>query len=135
LDLSLAVALPDSVIPVRAAPHRAGPRVYYLTYFGLLVLTAITFLASLHPTGLPEMAVALVIACGKSVLVALFFMHLVEQRFANRFVAVVSVLFVCILVFLTAADVATRRTFPPAPSPVGWDDVENPTGRRALRGE
>lgn len=111
-----------------AVERRPRARVYYLTYLGLLVLTAITFFASLYPTGLPEMAVALVIASGKSVLVALFFMHLIEQRFANQLVAVVSVLFVCILVVLTAADVATRRTFPPAPNPMRWDDVENPTG-------
>jgi cytochrome c oxidase subunit 4 len=51
----------------------------------------------------------------KGTLVALFFMHLIEQRFVNRMVLLISVLFIALLVTLVVADVATRHTFPMGP--------------------
>lgn len=44
-------------------------------------------------------------------------MHLVEQRFTSRAALSVSALFVAVLVGLTAADVASRHTFPVRPPP------------------
>ncbi len=84
---------------------------YALTFLALVALASLSLgLSFLHwPTG--DLTVSLVIAGIKAVLVLFFFMHLVEQRFTNRVTVLVSVLFVSLLVGLTAADVATRHTF------------------------
>ena len=86
------------------------------TWIGLLLLTGLSFLLSLagFRPGL-ELAVALGIALAKSTLVVLIFMHWLEQRSMSRLVILVAALYVLILGGLTAADVATRRTFPTAP--------------------
>jgi cytochrome c oxidase subunit 4 len=65
---------------------------------------------------------ALIIAVTKSLLVILFFMHLWEQKGANRIVIGTSFVFVALIITLTVADVATR--FPlstPAGAPFGTD--------------
>jgi cytochrome c oxidase subunit IV len=65
---------------------------------------------------------ALIIAVTKSLLVILFFMHLWEQKGANRIVIATSFVFVALIISLTVADVATR--FPlstPAGAPFGTD--------------
>jgi cytochrome c oxidase subunit IV len=54
----------------------------------------------------------LAVAVVKATLVVLIFMHMIEQPFATRMVMVVSVLFVILLIALTAGDIATRTTFP-----------------------
>src|SRR2546430_857056 len=65
---------------------------------------------------------ALTIAIAKSTLVILFFMHLYEQRGANRLVILTSFLFVALIISLTVADVATRFTLAtPAGAPFGTD--------------
>lgn len=94
-----------------AHKHMTGPG-YLLTYAALIALASLSLgLSYVHwPFG--EVVVALVIATLKAFLVVWFFMHLVEQRFANRLVLLVSVFFVLLLVTLTATDVATRHTFP-----------------------
>jgi cytochrome c oxidase subunit 4 len=94
-----------------------GGATYALTFVALIVLATVSLLLSfLHwPTG--DLAVSLVIAGLKALLVLWFFMHLAEQRFSNRLVVAVSVGFVALLVGLTAADVVSRRTFPVRPEP------------------
>jgi cytochrome c oxidase subunit 4 len=91
--------------------------IYVLTFVGLLALAVLSlFLSFLHwPRG--DLVVSLLIALVKALLVLFFFMHLAEQRFSNRLVALVSALFVILLVGLAAADVVSRRTFPERPRP------------------
>jgi cytochrome c oxidase subunit 4 len=84
---------------------RAG---YIKTWAALIVLTGLTLGLSFFVHGAIEIPVALAIATLKAGLVAAFFMHLVEQRFQNRLVLVVSVAFVCLLVGLMVTDVVTR---------------------------
>jgi cytochrome c oxidase subunit 4 len=88
---------------------------YVLVWLALLALTAISYVASRMNLGTLDTFIALAIAATKTTLVLLFFMHLIEQRFSNAMVPIVSFVFVLLLAALTAADVATRHTFPPAP--------------------
>src|SRR5262249_47779461 len=98
------------------AEHAPWTR-YLGTWVGLLALTLLSFGLSYVHTGAWEMPIALLIAVVKSLLVLLFFMHLVEQKFIHGFVVVVAVALLGLLLLLVAADVKTRHTFPPAPLP------------------
>lgn len=91
--------------------HTSG-RGYVLTWIGLLVLTALSYLASLVDVGPWDMTVALGIATVKAILVALIFMHLLEGHFTDRMVLLLSLAFVIILTALMIGDIATRHTFP-----------------------
>lgn len=94
------------------AEHKhVGGLTYVVTFVALLVLATVSLLLSLLHWPVWGLVVALVIAVAKALLVLFLFMHLIEQRFSNRMTMVASVLFVCLLVGLTAADVATRHTF------------------------
>ena len=84
---------------------------YVLVFVALLVLATVSLLLSMLHWPVWGTVVALAIAVVKALLVLFFFMHLVEQRFSNRVTVLVSVMFVSLLVGLTAADVASRHTF------------------------
>jgi cytochrome c oxidase subunit 4 len=90
---------------------------YLVVWIALLALTALTFLLSLAHLGEADVAIALVIATIKTTLVALFFMHLVEERFSVVLAPAVALFLFLLLVGLTVVDVVTRRTFPRAPTP------------------
>jgi cytochrome c oxidase subunit 4 len=82
---------------------------YLIVWIALSVLTALTYgLSRFHIPGAWGVAVALGIATAKGALVALFFMHLWDQRGANRLVFVTSLVFVILLVGLVLSDNATR---------------------------
>jgi cytochrome c oxidase subunit 4 len=96
--------------------HHSHVGRYVVVWGALLVLTIATYLiAKIHIAGALAIVVALVIATAKGALVALFFMHLWDQRGANRLVFVTSLVFVALLIGLTVADYATR--FPLANPP------------------
>ena len=100
--------------------HSALP--YLLVWAALLALTITTYLTGRMHLGKWALPLALIIAVTKSLLVILFFMHLWEQKGANRIVIATSFVFVAVIVSLTVADVATR--FPlatPAGAPFGSD--------------
>ena len=80
-------------------------------------LAFLSFALSGH-LGRFDVAFALGIAVVKSVLVVLFFMELIEQRFINVMVCLVSAGFVALLLSLMVADILTRHTFPRGPLPV-----------------
>jgi cytochrome c oxidase subunit IV len=88
-----------------------------LSWLGLLALTFISFGASRLGLGDAELGIALGISVVKTLVVLFVFMHLIEQRFANRLVVIVTFLFIVLLVTLTAADPLTRKTFAPRPDP------------------
>ncbi len=93
----------------RVGGARAGR--YWVTWVALLALTLTTFLLSRVHLGHPwQLVVALVIACAKSALVVLFFMHLWDHGGANRLVFGTSVFFVVLLIGLVVLDNATRFT-------------------------
>ena len=89
-----------------------------LAWVALLGLTFLSFGASrLGLSGTAELAVALTISVVKTLIVLFIFMHLIEQRFANRLIVIVTFLFIVLLVALMAADPLTRKTFPRTPDP------------------
>ena len=89
---------------------------YAAVWIALLVFTGLTYgLSRLHIPGGWGVAIALGIASAKGSLVALFFMHLWDQRGANRLVFVTSLVFVALLIGLVLLDNATR--FPLANPP------------------
>jgi cytochrome c oxidase subunit 4 len=89
---------------------------YAVVWVALLFFTFLTYgLSRLHLQGGWGIVVALAIAMTKGGLVALFFMHLWDQRGANRLVFLISLSFVALLVGLTILDNATR--FPLANPP------------------
>jgi cytochrome c oxidase subunit 4 len=96
--------------------HHSHVTRYGIVWVALLVLTFATWgLSRFHIPGGWGILVALGIATGKSALVALFFMHLWDQRGANRLVFLTSVVFVAVLIVITLSDNATR--FPLANPP------------------
>jgi cytochrome c oxidase subunit 4 len=105
---------------------------YVIVWIALSVLTALTYgLSRFHIPGGWGVAVALGIASAKGALVALFFMHLWDQRGANRLVFVTSLVFVALLVGLTLSDNATRFPLANPPgtegaSPLGPTDYAAP---------
>src|SRR5579871_4439115 len=90
---------------------------YLWVWLALVGLTVLSWMLSLAHLGATDIAVALVIAVAKASLVGLFFMHLSEERVSVVLVPGVGVGLVLLLLCLTAADVATRHTFPKAPAP------------------
>jgi len=105
---------------------------YALVWVALLFFTFLTYgLSRLHIAGGWGVVVALAIASAKGTLVALFFMHLWDQRGANRLVFLISLSFVALLVGLTILDNATRFPLANPPGaegalPAGGADVPPP---------
>ena len=83
-------------------------RVYSYTFAALLVLTTLTFALSFAALGSWHIPVAVLIAIAKTVLIALFFMHLREQSASNALAIIAAVLLLAVFVGLSALDVATR---------------------------
>jgi cytochrome c oxidase subunit 4 len=107
-------ATPSDRTPGAHDPSHVGR--YAIVWIALLFFTFLTYgLSRLHIPGGWGVAVALGIASAKGALVALFFMHLWDQRGANRLVFVTSLSFVALLIGLTLLDNATR--FPLANPP------------------
>ena len=100
--------------------HSALP--YIGVWVALVLLTATTYVTGSMHLGTWALPLALIIASSKSLLVILFFMHLWEQKGANRIVIATAFVFVALLISLTVGDVATRFPFTtPAGAPFGTD--------------
>jgi len=110
----------ESAQPPHAVHHSAVP--YVVVWIALLIFTAATYLTGTAHLGKWALTIALVIACTKSLLVALIFMHLRESSGATRLVFATSLVFVLLLLFFTVSDVATRfRLSTPAGAPFGTE--------------
>src|SRR5690349_14159644 len=96
--------------------HVTGTKLV-VSWILLLVLTFISFGTSRLGLGSWELWIALTISILKTLIVLFIFMHLVEQRFANRLVVMLTFLFVLLAVTLVAADPLTRKTYPQRPDP------------------
>ncbi len=96
--------------------HIVPPRVYFVVFGALLVLTLTTTAAAFFNLGVLNTVVAMSIAVGKALLVILYFMHV---RYSARLTWVfigAGVLWLAILLALTLGDVMTRGWLP-APAP------------------
>lgn len=81
---------------------------YVWTFGALLLLSGLTLGLSFLPLGAFGPVVAMAIATAKATLIALFFMHLVEQRPVNALVFLVPVVLVALFVGIAVGEVATR---------------------------
>ncbi|HTP25514.1 MAG TPA: cytochrome C oxidase subunit IV family protein [Anaeromyxobacteraceae bacterium] len=126
--------------------EHAGLARYWIVWVALLVGTVATFLMSrVHLPSPFHLLTALFIACTKSMLVVLFFMHLWDHGGANRLVFVTSLAFVALFIGLIVLDNGTRfeltnpargatlKQEPPGPDlimpegvPVPWQGHGNP---------
>jgi cytochrome c oxidase subunit 4 len=83
-------------------------KTYALIFVTLLILTGTTFAASAVDLGGLNAVVALVIAMGKALLVAFFFMHLRYSRPLMLVVVAAGLLWLGIMITLTLGDFLTR---------------------------
>jgi cytochrome c oxidase subunit 4 len=82
----------------------------YLGVFGaLLVLTVVTVaVAQVHLGGTGNLIVAMVVACIKASLVALFFMHLLYDKKIYLYVFMSSLVFLAVFIIFTSFDIFRR---------------------------
>jgi len=111
--------------------HHGGPLIYTANLVGLLILTGITVGASYINFGTANVAIALVIATCKAILVALFFMHLKWDKSVNAIAAVAGFLFLGIFLMFDLLDLDHRRdpiprTIPAMEKPTPVPDSMNP---------
>jgi len=113
----------DTIRRAHEEEHKSHSAVPYFVVWALLAFfTALTYWTGRMHLGTWALPLALTIAITKSALVVLFFMHLYEQKGANRLVIVTSFVFVGLIISLTLADVATRFNLAtPAGAPFGTD--------------
>jgi cytochrome c oxidase subunit 4 len=102
------------------ADHDHGAGIYVKTLLALLVLTVITVGASYVDFGSGNVVIALFIATVKASIVALFFMHLKDEKPVNGIIATAGFLFLGIFLMFCFIDQDTRTDPRPilAPAPV-----------------
>jgi cytochrome c oxidase subunit 4 len=88
--------------------HIDSVKTYALVFVALLALTVITTLVAEVELGPLNVAVALLIAVVKMLLVALFFMHLRHSAVLTKVVVCGGLLWLGILMVLTMADFVSR---------------------------
>lgn len=88
--------------------HIVPIRIYAIIFIALLLLTAATCAISFINLGRMNAVVALVIAFGKAMLVALFFMHLRYSRRLTQIVVAAGLFWLSIMIALTMSDFLTR---------------------------
>ena len=84
-------------------------RTYVIVWAVLMGLALASFLASLLPLGEAAPVVALGVGLAKAVLIATFFMHLIEQPSISRWAFGVGILLAAVLLLTVTADVLTRE--------------------------
>ena len=100
------------------------PRTYLMVYVALLLLTGSTVLIANNQDQLHlerfEIPIALGIAATKTVLVGVFFMHLLHSRPLTWLIMVIAVLFLAAMMGFTLGDYWTRGWMPIRTLPPGW---------------
>jgi cytochrome c oxidase subunit 4 len=86
------------------------PRELLLSWLGLMALLGLTVLGAYQPLGALNTALALVIATGKALIVAAFFMELRSSGSLTIAFAGAGFLWLAILLWLALADYVTRPT-------------------------
>jgi cytochrome c oxidase subunit 4 len=103
---------------MRTASIRVGHRLAAFVALVLLATLSLVLGTSLHWYW-GDVAISLVIAAVKTIIVLWFFMDMADQPFRARLAIGIAVILVALLVGLTVTDVATRWLMPrgPVPSP------------------
>jgi cytochrome c oxidase subunit 4 len=99
--------------------HLVPKSLYFLIFGSLMALTALTTGMAFVDLGQWNTIVALIIACCKATLVALFFMHLRWSPQLMRVVLLSALLWLAILISLTTTDFFSRDW---TPIPEGWGE-------------
>ena len=101
---------PDHSDHVGHAPahHQAPLTMYFLVFFGLMILTILTVLASRVNLGVWNTPIAMGIAITKATLVILWFMHVIHSPRMTWIVVILSFLWLAVLFVLMFSDYATR---------------------------
>ena len=89
--------------------HIDSIKTYAAVWIGLLILTGVTTAVAYVDLGSFSVVVALFIAFCKTMLVALFFMHIRHSTRLTRLVVIGGLLWLSILLVFTMADVVTRN--------------------------
>ena len=90
----------------------SGLGAYFAVFVALMVFTGLTVWAAYQHLGIWNTPVALGIATAKAVMVALIFMHLKSSPKLTALVVGSSILFLAILILITASDYLTRPWLP-----------------------
>jgi cytochrome c oxidase subunit IV len=106
--------------------HIISPKIYFLIFFVLLALTALTTAVAFVDLGSLNTVAALAIAVCKASLVILFFMHLKYSPGMTRIVLVAALFWLAILLVLAMGDYATRNWTPVSG---GWESSQVLPGR------
>lgn len=93
--------------------HVLSVRANLLTFGALLLLLGATVWAAYLPLGVLHFPIAMMISTLKAVLIAIFFMHLMESRRSTVVVAIASLVWLGIMFALTLCDYHSR----------GWLDI------------
>jgi len=113
-----------------------GPAQYVMVWVALMVLTGVTLAVWKADLGYSaRVAVALGVALVKAALVAVFFMHLWEERGVARLTLVVAGLLVLLLIGLTLVDNATRFPYANPPYSESWKDAPWQKDAPPMQGE
>ena len=88
--------------------HIVPKKTYFWIFAILMVLTLVTTVAGMIDLGPFNVILALLIAVIKGVLVVLFFMHIFYSERLTQLVIVAGMLWLFLLLFLTAGDYFTR---------------------------
>jgi cytochrome c oxidase subunit IV len=94
------------------AKGHSGLGAYFVVFVALMVFTGLTVWAAYQHLGIWNTPVALGIATAKAVMVALIFMHLKSSPKLTALVVGSSILFLAILILITASDYLTRAWLP-----------------------
>ncbi len=89
--------------------EKVSSKALVLSFVGLVALTGLSWGLSYAHLGSWELVVAMLIAAGKTTLVLLFFMHLLESGAAPVFAILAGLFFVALLIgFVSGIDVHAR---------------------------
>lgn len=103
----------ERAVPHHDAKHHITPRrTYFIIFFTLMILTAITVWVAFIDLGPLSTPIALAIAMIKASLVLLYFMHLRHSTRVTWVVLVAAFLWLGVLFVLTFSDYLSRRWDP-----------------------
>jgi cytochrome c oxidase subunit 4 len=88
------------------------PKVYVRTCVALLVLLALTWAIAYVDLGPFNLIVALAVAIGKAIVIALFFMHIKGSSRLLHLAAIAGIIWLLFLLSLTLGDYSTRGWVP-----------------------
>jgi cytochrome c oxidase subunit 4 len=87
---------------------------YFFTWVALMAFLGLTLASSYIPMGPWNTVANMAISCGKGILIALFFMHLLRAGALLRIAAISALVFLAVLFGLSSTDYATRSISPAA---------------------